>query len=135
MSQKEAKRVKVLDMLNEGKIDQKKASKRMGIRPRQVRHLSKRQGQAPVVNSNSRNGRVDKAVAQHGAQASRRSSVEKSAYRKIHDRQAARGCIKRETGKTRWLCFAGKRTLLFGVDKESMREIPRLLDSAFPGSL
>ena len=44
MSQKEAKRVQVLDMLNEGKIDQKRASKRMGIRSRQVRHLSERHG-------------------------------------------------------------------------------------------
>jgi len=42
MSQKEVKRVQVLDLLKEGKISQKEASKRMGITPRQVRRLAKR---------------------------------------------------------------------------------------------
>ena len=42
MSQKEVKRVQVLDMLKAGNINQKGAAKRMGITPRQVRRLVKR---------------------------------------------------------------------------------------------
>jgi transposase len=42
MSQKEVKRAQILDMLKEGKIDQKEASERMGVSLRQVRRLSVR---------------------------------------------------------------------------------------------
>lgn len=42
MSQKEVKRAHVLDMLEEDKISQQEASKRMGIGTRQVRRLSRR---------------------------------------------------------------------------------------------
>mgnify|MGYP003394088706 CR=1 FL=1 len=41
MSQKEAKRAQVLDMLKEGKISQQQASKQMCVTPRQVRRLAK----------------------------------------------------------------------------------------------
>ena len=42
MSQKEVKRVQVLDLLREGKINQQQASKEMGVSTRQVRRLAKR---------------------------------------------------------------------------------------------
>lgn len=42
MSQKEVKRAQVLDMLEEDKISQQEASKRIGVSTRQVRRLSKR---------------------------------------------------------------------------------------------
>jgi len=42
MSQKEVKRAQVLDMLEENKISQQEASKRIGVGTRQVRRLSKR---------------------------------------------------------------------------------------------
>ena len=42
MSQKEVKRAQVLDMLEEDKISQQEASKRIGVGTRQVRRLSKR---------------------------------------------------------------------------------------------
>lgn len=42
MSQKEVKRAQVLDMLEEDKISQQEASKRLGVGTRQVRRLSKR---------------------------------------------------------------------------------------------
>ena len=42
MSQKEVKRVQVLDMLKEDKISQQEAAKRMGVSTRQVRRLVKR---------------------------------------------------------------------------------------------
>ena len=42
MSQKEVKRARLLDMLEEDKISQQEASKRIGVNTRQVRRLSKR---------------------------------------------------------------------------------------------
>lgn len=42
MSQKEVKRAQVLDMLEEDKISQQEASKRIGVGTRQVQRLSKR---------------------------------------------------------------------------------------------
>ena len=42
MSQKEVQRAQVLDQLKEGKINQRQASKEMGVSPRQVRRLAKR---------------------------------------------------------------------------------------------
>jgi transposase len=42
MSQKEVKRAQVLDLLKEDKINQREASKQMGVSTRQVRRLSKR---------------------------------------------------------------------------------------------
>lgn len=42
MNQKEVKRAHVLDMLEEDKISQQEASKRIGVSTRQVRRLSKR---------------------------------------------------------------------------------------------
>lgn len=67
MSQKEVKRVQVLDLLKEYKINQQEASKRMGISTRQVRRLAKLylvEGLAGLVNkkrgsaSNRRLGEV-----------------------------------------------------------------------------
>lgn len=67
MSQKEVKRVQVLDLLKDYKINQQEASKRMGISTRQVRRLAKRylvEGLAGLVNkkrgcaSNRRLGEV-----------------------------------------------------------------------------
>lgn len=42
MSQKEAKRAQVLDMLKEDKISQQEAARRMGVSTRQTRRLAKR---------------------------------------------------------------------------------------------
>ena len=42
MSQQEVKRAQVLDMLEEDKIGQQEASKRIGVSTRQVRRLSTR---------------------------------------------------------------------------------------------
>jgi transposase len=42
MSQKEAKRAQLLELLKEGKLSQQAAAKQMGITPRQVRRLAKR---------------------------------------------------------------------------------------------
>ena len=68
MSQKEVKRVQVLDLLREGKINQQQASKEMGVSTRQVRRLAKRyveEGLAGLVSKKrgrASNRRLDEAV-------------------------------------------------------------------------
>ena len=68
MSQKEVKRAQVLDLLKENKINQKEASQRMGITPRQVRRLAKRyqaDGLAALISKKrgrASNRRLDEAA-------------------------------------------------------------------------
>ena len=68
MSQKEANRAQILELLKEHKISQQEASKRMGITTRQVRRLTKRYqasglaGLASKKRGRASNRRLDEAV-------------------------------------------------------------------------
>ena len=68
MSQKEVQRAQVLDQLKEGKINQRQASKVMGVSTRQVRRLAKRyleEGLAGLVSKKrgrASNRRLDETV-------------------------------------------------------------------------